>query len=363
LTDSISPTAPAGWFPAGVDGQERYWDGSEWTDQVRPVGAGAGEIGAPFAPAPVHVPDKKARNILGIVALAIAIVGFIFACVPGALIVGWILLPIAFVLGIVALFQKDKAKWQGLTAIIISVVGTIVGVVVFIAIAAGAVNDALRDTVTEEVGTSDVAEDGATGNEVPAADDQPAGEVAQDLVLGETAFGMDAETGTGWYAVQITNPNTDYIFGYAGIDVEAYDASGVLLDTDTSYTTVLSGGSWLVGRFLSINSAQIDHLEVRGPTADAATFAPAEETGSLELGEITTGSEYDRLTVNGTVKSNFTEDQSMVRIDLIARDGSGKIVGVDFTFTDRVPAGGTAAWNVGFWQVPLDSKVEAYPHL
>lgn len=38
--------------------------------------------------------------------MIIAIVGFIFACIPGALIVGWLLLPIAFILGIVAVFLK-----------------------------------------------------------------------------------------------------------------------------------------------------------------------------------------------------------------------------------------------------------------
>ena len=53
----------------------------------------------------------------------------------------------------------------------------------------------------------------------------------------------------------------------------------------------------------------------------------------------------------------------MVRIDLIARNPQGQIVGVDFTFTDRVPAGRTAAWNVSLWEVPLDSTVTAYAHL
>ena len=363
MTDSTPTSAPAGWFPAGVEGQERYWDGTSWTDQVRPVGGIATATGAVPAPPTAPAPDKKPRNILGIVALAVAAVGFIFACIPGALIVGWILLPIGFILGIIALFQKDKPKWQGLTAIIVSVVGTIVGVIVFMALAAGAVSDAIDDTVTEEVGTSDVVDEETSADEEPAVEEEPAVADAEDLVLGETAFGVDTESGMGWYAVEVTNPNEDYIFAGAGIDVEAYDANGVLIDTDSTYGTILSGTSWYVGDFFDIGSAQIDHIEVRGPTADAATHSPAAETGSFTLGEVNTGSEYDYMTVNGTVTSNFSEDQDMVRIDLIARDGGGKIVGVDYTFTDRVPSGGTAAWNVEFWKVPLDSKVEAYPHL
>ncbi len=355
MTDS-TPAAPAGWYPAGVEGQERYWDGAAWTDKFRPVGGVTTSTVTATAVAPA--PAKKDRKVLGIVALAVAAIGFIFACIPGALVVGWVLLPVGFLLGLVAILQKDKPKWQGLTAIIVSVVGAMIGVVVFVAVAAGAVSDLIDDTVTDDVGSSDVVHD-----EPKPTDDEPTVPVAEDLVLGETAFGVDTESGRGWYAVQVTNPNDDYIFAGVGIDVEAYDPNGVLIDTDSTYGTILSGTSWYVGDFFDIGSAQIDHVEVRGPTADAATHSPAAQTGSFTLGDVTTGSEYDHLTVSGTVTSNFSEDQDMVRIDLIARDGGGTIVGVDFTYTDRVPAGGTAAWNVGYWKVPLDSTVEAHPHL
>ena len=55
-----------------------------------------GQVPAPMQQAPA--PLKKGRNTVGIVALAMAVIGFIFACVPGALIVGWILLPISSLL-------------------------------------------------------------------------------------------------------------------------------------------------------------------------------------------------------------------------------------------------------------------------
>ncbi len=365
MTDSTPPPAPAGWFPTGVKGQERYWDGTSWTNHVRAVGGTT--VPAYTAPAPPHTPaptpGKKPRNIVGIIALAVAGVGFVFACIPGALIVGWILLPIGFILGIVALIRKENPKWQGVTAITVSVIGAIVGAVVALTVAAGAVSDAADDAVADEVGTSDAAEDESAREQDPAVDDEPAIAGAEDLVLEESAFGIDTESGMGWYAVRVTNPNSDYVFADAGVDVEAYDADGVLIDTDSTYTTILSGSTWYVGNFYNIGSAQIDHIEVRGPTADAATHSPGTETGSFTMGPITTGSEYDYMTANGTVTSEFSEDQDMVRIDLIARDGSGKIVGVYYTFTDRVPSGGTAAWTVEFWNVPLDSKVEAYPHL
>ena len=70
------------------------------------------------APAPV----KKGRNTVGIVALVMAIIGFIFACVPGALIVGWILLPISFIVGLVGLFRKGEVDLACNHRVIVSVV-------------------------------------------------------------------------------------------------------------------------------------------------------------------------------------------------------------------------------------------------
>jgi hypothetical protein len=104
------------------------------------------------APAP-----RKQRNVLGIIALVVAVLGFIFACIPGALIIGWVLLPIAFILGIVSLFFKGKGKGLGIAAIILSIVGTIVGVVVFTSVVSSAVDDALGGTDSSVQAPNDTA--------------------------------------------------------------------------------------------------------------------------------------------------------------------------------------------------------------
>ncbi len=115
------------------------------------------------APAPQVAPQKKEKNVLGIVALITSIVGFIFACIPGALIIGWVLLPISFILAIVSLFMKGKGKGMGIAGLIISVVGTIVGVVVFISVVATSFDEAFsggETTVATPEGTEDEAGDG-----------------------------------------------------------------------------------------------------------------------------------------------------------------------------------------------------------
>lgn len=95
------------------------------------------------APAPRKNMPNKQSNVLGLIALIAAVVGFIFACIPGALIIGWILLPVGFILGLVSLFLKGKSKWMGVTALILSIIGTIVGFVVFFSVVTDSFDEAL----------------------------------------------------------------------------------------------------------------------------------------------------------------------------------------------------------------------------
>lgn len=115
-------------------------------DQGAPITQQPPHTSLPYAQPPA---PKKARNVVGIIALIVAAVGFLFACIPGALIVGWVLLPVGFVLGIVAVCLSGKVKWQGIAAIIVSVVGTVVGVIVFFAVVAASFSSAFGGTEVE----------------------------------------------------------------------------------------------------------------------------------------------------------------------------------------------------------------------
>src|SRR5690625_5883400 len=55
-------------------------------------------------------PPPPQKNGIGLAALIVAIVGFLFACIPGALIIGWVLLPVAFILSIVGLTRSDRTS-------------------------------------------------------------------------------------------------------------------------------------------------------------------------------------------------------------------------------------------------------------
>jgi len=127
-------------------------------------------FGPPGASGPQeYAKAKKQRNVIGLVALIAAIVGFIFACIPGALIIGWVLLPIAFILAIVSLFLKDKAKGMGITALILSIVGTIVGFTVFFSVVTSSAKDAFGSGDTKVSAPTAEAAGNAPAAEKPAA--------------------------------------------------------------------------------------------------------------------------------------------------------------------------------------------------
>lgn len=158
---------PAGWYDDG-SGRQRWWDGTQWTDQFAAPATTAAPAPATVAE-PVATSRPKKPHVLSYIALGVAAVGFIFACIPGALVVGWILLPIAFILAIVALFLQG-AKWPAITGLIVAIVGTIVGFIVFFSLLATAASEAFNDApapngpVATEEAESEAVEPDATAD-------------------------------------------------------------------------------------------------------------------------------------------------------------------------------------------------------
>lgn len=140
--------------------------------QALPPGAYS-PAGQPPPAAPKQPRPRKVRNIVAIAAFVSAIAGFVFAVWEGAYILGWVLLPIAFILSLVALFQKDQPKRMAVAALILAIVGTIAGVMAFLSSAARAFDDAFSGG---EVTAAPVA----PGQAAPA-DDSQAGPAEADL--------------------------------------------------------------------------------------------------------------------------------------------------------------------------------------
>ena len=192
----------AGWYDDG-SGNLRYWDGNGWTDHttdapqhtwsfdeltstqpVQPYSAAAYGQDTPLPGAPFTEPSNPKPHVLGIIALVVAAIGFVFACIPGALIVAWVLLPIAFVLSVVALFLKG-AKWPAITGFVVSIVGAIVATVVFFLFVSTAITDAMTDALDQ---FDDVIAAASEAAEASDELDRSAEESTSDA-LGTLSFG------------------------------------------------------------------------------------------------------------------------------------------------------------------------------
>src|SRR5699024_3817540 len=167
--------------------------------------------------------------------------GFVFACNPGALIVGWILLPVAFVLSIVGLALSDKTKGTSIAAIILSIVGVIVGVTVFFTLVVNAVDEAVEKTPADVTSAENSAaadsDKSAAGDEVTAKQQSnEKGSRANPAELGATISGnkwditvdgFDANATQDVLAVNPMNEKPDENNTYAVAEVTAtYTGSG-----------------------------------------------------------------------------------------------------------------------------------------
>lgn len=136
-------------------------------------------------------PPAKRRNVVGIIALVVGILGAIFACVPGALIIGWVLLPIAFVLGLVGLFVRNAKRGTAIAAVIISIVGTIVGVGVFVTVVDNAFSDAFGGEAHVDGTSGNSRVQGVMGAVDPSDDGGERGSRDNPAALGETLSNDD----------------------------------------------------------------------------------------------------------------------------------------------------------------------------
>lgn len=177
--------------PVGPDPQNQYSNPQNPQNQY-----------AQMPPAAHAAEAPKEKNTVGLVGLIIAIIGFLFACIPGALIIGWLLLPIGFIVSVVSLFLKGKKQNLGIAGLIVSVVGTVVGFIVFFLVVDDVVDDALDDI--------------GSGGEVSVAVPEGAGD------SGATGNG-DAGTRENPYPVGSTITNGDWSVTVNSVNLDAAD--------------------------------------------------------------------------------------------------------------------------------------------
>lgn len=210
----------------------------------------------------------------------------------------------------------------------------------------------------------------AAAEVTPAAEEpteaaEPESEDDTSLVTLDAQTWQNEDGYWNYYAL-IENPSDDAVYVFEDFTVELLDAEDVILDSDSNYPTILPGTEVaLAGRFFdsqSLDPAEVDRIEVRGPL-EPTTYT--EEVGSMTLSEPEfVDGEYS-ATVRGTLTSDFVEDQETVSITIVAFNTDGKAVAQDFTYVDRLPAGGTTRYEVDMYDVTSTDglTVKVWAHL
>lgn len=223
----------------------------------------------------------KQRNTVGIIGLIVAILGAIMSCVPGAAIIGWMLLPIGFILGLVGLFMSGKPKGTAIAAVIVSIVGTILAIAFFITV----VGDAFDDAFNEEVSVSQAEGSGASDGESAdggASDGGSAiGTRENPAAIGDTVSGDDWEVVVNSF----TRNATDQVMAANAFNDSAPAGSQYALVNLTA--TYIGGEGSSLADFIEVAFVTDSGNVVRSFDHSAVTPDPLE--GELYNGASTTG--------------------------------------------------------------------------
>ncbi len=124
----------------------------------------------PAAPQLVEAPAASlpTKNTLSLVALILAIAGFVLGVIPATAGLAWLLLLPAAILSIVSLAKKGTKKGRATAAPIISTVGWIVAVIVALVSIVGGANQAINTPDAPSVS------DGGSAPEEPVVDEEAA---------------------------------------------------------------------------------------------------------------------------------------------------------------------------------------------
>ncbi|MFB2585681.1 DUF2510 domain-containing protein [Herbiconiux liukaitaii] len=184
MTDPQSPRPAAGWYPEQGQASERYWDGSAWTEQRRPL-ASAQQSQPPVPPMqpayqaqqPYQQPGyqqpqqqhpgygqqpyqpqgqppaqpPKAGTGLATTALILGIVSIVMAFIPAVSVFAVVVALAGVIIGIIALIKKGPAKTRALIGTILSGLAFILAIVmtfVYAFLLAGAAITSIDDAIS-----------------------------------------------------------------------------------------------------------------------------------------------------------------------------------------------------------------------
>jgi hypothetical protein len=197
-----------------------------------------------------------------------------------------------------------------------------------------------------------------------SVDEEPA-EIAVGSVL-FTGFSSGSVTVVAW----VGNPNLSLYLPGSEYTVTAYDATGLVVGSDTGVFSLGAGEErWVVHRILQ---APVDQVARAGfQVRRSRPFRPAESDPAPPITVLQSTLQIDRLVMTsgrqvGQVRNDGAESARQVQIDVVYFDGAGELLAATQAFLSDVKAGETTSFStspVTLRTPPADLKTFAYATL
>ncbi|WP_314035783.1 DUF4352 domain-containing protein [Dietzia sp. CH92] len=218
------------------------------------------------------------------VALIVAVLGTIMSVVPGAAIVGWILLPFGFILGLVGLFMSGKPKGTSISAVIVSIVGTIVAMAFFVTVVGDAFDEAFDDEVTVSQPGSGSSGAGAVADSSDADSDDSTGSRTNPSAIG------DVLSSDEWEVVvnSFTRNATDQVMAANMFnDPPPPGSQYALVNLTATYIGDESGHADFLSAAFVTDAGNVirdyDHSAVTPDPLEGELYTGASATGNIDL--------------------------------------------------------------------------------
>jgi hypothetical protein len=180
---------------------------------------------------------------------------------------------------------------------------------------------------------------------------------AQDIVLKKQGFGQDGVSlGVG---LIFTNPNQGYSIENSEYRVTAYAEDGSVLDVSEGYIELLMpdqtfgvADNMYLDEGVNVATVEIQMMPGTYYSSDPLPAFTFENAAYLP-------NEYDPK-ITGEVVSPYSKDITNLRVNAIAYDEAGNIIGSGFTYLDFVPANSKSAVSVSVTTSGVPATVELY---
>ena len=180
-----------------------------------------------------------------------------------------------------------------------------------------------------------------------------------EVALQESWMVADGQGGQNWGAI-VTNSGTGV---WSGVQVQAkfFDADNRLVTTESAYIGDLHPGANAAGGSLWQPPATPTRMDV--VIFDGGSLFEETAAGALTIDQLAiTNPDSSSATVTGNVTSTFTEEESFVELVLVWRDAANAVVFSASTYTDTVPANGSATFEADLYgdNLPTTPPNEVY---